>query len=215
MGRQPEFFSWATNHSPQNVILSTVAAGSASEAVQQWAQRFNYLELHTHTRLPIQNRYRTPGTLGKDRIAAVTGAYALKPSQDCLVVDAGTCITFDYLSRDGAYIGGNIAPGLRMRLRAMHEFTARLPHPGLQETEDWVGASTEEALRNGAQFGAAMELDGYIREGEARFGPLQVFLTGGDADFLAKKVKRKIFVNHHLVLFGLNQILDYNVKHLE
>lgn len=210
-----DFLAYAANHSAQNIILSTVVGGFSVEERRELQDRFAYFELQASTLLPIENHYRSPNTLGKDRIAAVVGAHHLYPDQACLVVDAGTCITYDFLDQRGRYVGGNIAPGLQMRLRAMHAFTASLPQEQLGATTDWIGDTTAAALRNGAQTGVLLELEGYQGRGAERFGSLQTLLTGGDAIFLAKYVKSKIFVHHHLVLVGLNQILDYNVKRLE
>jgi type III pantothenate kinase len=211
-----DFLDYAANHSVQNVILSTVAHAFSAEEAQEIASQYRYMELKATTLLPIENHYRSPNTLGKDRIAAVVGAHYLYGGSACLVVDAGTCITYDFLNAKGGYVGGNIAPGLRMRLRAMHEFTARLPLATPAETKtDWIGDDTLTALQNGAQTGISLELEGYMRWGSERFGQLKAVLTGGDANFLAKNMKSKIFVHHHLVLVGLNQILDYNAKRLE
>jgi type III pantothenate kinase len=207
---------WVTNQNAQNVILSTVA-GPTDPAVLECLQAFDhFLELGPATPLPIVNRYRTPETLGKDRLAAVVGAFQQFPNAHCLVIDAGTCITYDLLDDAGIYPGGNIAPGIAMRLRAMHAFTARLPavQPA-GDDEGWLGDTTETAMRRGAQMGAALEIEGYIALCRSRIGRINVILTGGDADFLAKKLKSKIFVNHHLVLMGLNKILNYNVEGLE
>ncbi|MCO6475756.1 MAG: type III pantothenate kinase [Phaeodactylibacter sp.] len=210
-----DLMALATNHGVQNVILSTVAGAVTDSFREALASRFFFIELNAATPLPIENRYRTPETLGKDRLAAVAGAYALFPGQACLVADAGTCITYDLLSSEGAYLGGNIAPGIAMRLKAMHAFTARLPLVEAGAFEEWVGDSTETALRNGAQVGALLEAEGYIRYCRSRFGALRAIFTGGDADFFAKNLKSEIFVNHNLVLIGLDQILNYNVKRLE
>jgi type III pantothenate kinase len=210
-----DFYGLAANLSVKNIIFSTVSHDLPADAGERFRNHFRCLELSADTPLPIGNSYETPETLGKDRLAAVCGAYALFPAQACLVVDAGTCITYDWLDAAGTYQGGNIAPGLDMRLRAMHAFTARLPKVAVGALPHWIGKSTETALRNGAQLGALMELEGYLQKSEAEFGSLVPLITGGDANFLAKHTKRKIFVNHHLVLIGLNQILDYNVKRLE
>lgn len=207
--------SWSTNFFIENVILSTVR-GEAPEGVEYDLQeRYPYLRLETDTPLPFRNAYRTPQTLGKDRLAAVAGAFHLYPGRHCLVIDAGTCITYDVLDAGGTYRGGNIAPGLRMRLQAMHAFTARLPLVEPEDTPYWLGDSTETALRNGAQWGAALEMEGVIDRFRAEKGGINVILTGGDTDFLVKKLKSEIFVHHHLVLCGLNKILTYNVERLE
>lgn len=210
-----DLLALATNHKAENVILSTVADAVATPLREALASRFFFMELSAATPLPIKNLYRTPETLGKDRLAAVVGAYALYPGQACLVVDAGTCITYDLLSSGGDYLGGNISPGIAMRLKAMHTFTARLPLVAPGPLEEWIGDSTEAALRNGGQLGALLEAEGYLRYCRSRFGAIHGIFTGGDADFFAKNLKSEIFVNHNLVLIGLDQILNYNVKRLE
>jgi len=168
-----------------------------------------FVELTADTPLPIANQYSTPKTLGKDRLAAVVGAWALFPGETCLVIDAGTCITSDVLSNDGTFLGGNISPGIDMRLKAMHTFTARLPLAGRSESSNRIGTSTETALQNGAQWGAVWELTAMIEQFEALLGPLKVVLTGGDADFFVKNIKRQIFADPDLVLVGLNKILNH------
>jgi type III pantothenate kinase len=179
-----------------------------------WPAGIRFWELTAQTKLPIRHVYRTPETLGKDRLAAVVGACYLYPAEDCLVVDAGTCITFDILTADGVFRGGNIAPGVRMRLRAMHDYTARLPlvEP-VRSTRLW-GEQTTQALENGGALGAALELEGLQARLAEHFPRLRTVLTGGDAALLANLLKTKIFVHENLVLQGLNQILEYNVKQL-
>lgn len=199
----------AYNQKVKNIIISST--GIEAESIRKtFATDFRTLVLDHETPLPFRVDYETPETLGRDRLAAVAGAQHLFPGQTCLVVDAGTCITYDLLTADGVHLGGNIAPGIRMRLQAMHTFTARLPEIEAGAWSDLVGKSTETALRNGAQWGVRFELEGYIREWEARFPHLRVIVTGGDALFFEKILKREIFVNSHLVLIGLNQILKYN-----
>lgn len=214
-GSEPDFFEYATNQAARNIILSNVADAVRPEVQEPLQHHFRFFELHPTTPIPISNQYETPETLGKDRLAAVVGAYALFPGQHCLIVDAGTCITYDWLTKAGAYLGGNIAPGLSMRLQAMHRFTARLPEVGSREEADLIGRSTETAMRNGAQEGIRHEIEGYRQWSVAHLGAIRVLLTGGDAVFLANKLKSEIFVNQHLVLLGLNKILEYNVKRLE
>ncbi|NRA48096.1 MAG: type III pantothenate kinase [Phaeodactylibacter sp.] len=211
----PDFFEYATNQAVQNIILSNVAGPVSSEISGKLQHHFHFFELHPTTPVPISNQYQTPATLGKDRLAAVAGAYALFPGRDCMIVDAGTCITFDWLTADGAYLGGNIAPGLNMRLEAMHKFTARLPLVTPDVEQERIGVTTISAMRNGAQEGMQLEIEGYRQWSIAKFGSIQVLLTGGDADFFANKLKSEIFVNQNLVLLGLNKILEYNVKSLE
>ncbi len=210
-----ELAALATNQKVENVILSSVKAHLPA-GVEAWLRsRFFFLELNKNTPLPIENRYRTPETLGRDRLAAVAGAGHLFPGQPCLVIDAGTCITYDLIDGGGVYRGGNISPGLGLRFRAMHAFTDTLPLAKPAETDSWVGDSTLTALRNGAQLGSLLEMEGFIAHFRSEFPGLNAILTGGDADFFAKKLKSKIFVNQNLVLLGLNKILNYNVERPE
>ncbi len=171
-----------------------------------------FIELNHETPLPIQIIYTTPATLGRDRIAAACGALALYPNKNCLIVDAGTCITMDLLLATGIYLGGNIAPGLYMRLRSMHEKTARLPlaEPGWPELT--FGDSTLHALQNGACLGMVMEIEGILNRARKAYGEVSVVITGGDADFLADRIESRIFVEPELVTLGLFQILAFNVK---
>ena len=207
-----EFLQTLTNHSIKNVILSTVAQDVGKEISQIWGDPINFIELNEKTALPIQNTYRTPKTLGKDRIAAVVGATLVGPPTNKLIIDAGTCITFELLEANKVYLGGNISPGVKMRLQSMHHFTARLPALSVGATDSTIGYGTQSAMRNGAQWGTIWEIEGTIDHFAKQFEPLTVILTGGDANFLAEKMKRKIFVHQHLVLLGLNKILDYNVE---
>jgi type III pantothenate kinase len=205
---------WLTNQMVKNVILCNVVGEVPSSVQSYLGDHYFYMELRETTPLPIENLYSTPATLGKDRLAAIVGAFQLFPKENCLVIDAGTCITYDLLDEQGRFLGGNISPGIRMRLRAMHTFTAGLPLAPLAKTPSWVGKTTVAALQNGAQRGALLEMEGFIDHFRAVYGQGKVILTGGDADFFAKKLKSEIFVNHHLVLLGLNKILTYNVQRL-
>lgn len=171
----------------------------------------------THTTpLPIMNLYGTPATLGKDRLAGAVGAHHAFPGQHVLVIDAGTCIKYDYIDNLGAYHGGAIAPGLFMRFKAMHNFTARLP---LIEPENYAtvadvaltGDTTTDSLRSGALNGAVFEVEGAIAAYSRLYPGLAVVLTGGDAGFFELHVKSRIFARPNLVLEGLNTILNYNL----
>ncbi len=211
-----DFLAWLTNHPPDYILYSTVAGPLPHDWFAGLARPPQVLELKADTDLPFENTYRTPQTLGKDRLAALAGAMELHPGQHLLVADAGTCITFDLLTARGVYLGGNISPGLDMRYRAMHELTARLPRVwGRDLPGNWIGSTTAEALQNGGLWGMVWELEGYIRQGQAELGPVETVLTGGDAEVLAKYVKSEIFVCPHLVLIGLNKILRHNVEGLD
>jgi type III pantothenate kinase len=161
--------------------------------------------------LPFRIEYKTPQTLGLDRLAGVAGAWAQFPRQNSLVIDAGTCIKYDVITDEAAYKGGNIAPGLYMRLKAMHLLTNKLPQVDPYKRYLAMGNDTTTALQVGACTGALHEVEGFIREYKKTFGKLNILLTGGDALFFVNNLKTKIFAAPHLVLQGLNEILDYYV----
>lgn len=208
--------SYLNGHDIDGVIMSVT--GHNTEGVGRLlSERYFFIQLNHLTPIPIQNLYKTPQTLGKDRLAAVVAAQFLKPRQNCLVIDSGTCITYNFLNANGAFLGGNIAPGLNMRLKAMHHFTARLPLLD-RNTEgdvlnDIVGKSTEQAMLNGAQIGLLAEVEGFAQRFQKQFGDLEIILTGGDGAFLYKYLSiEKIYFEPDLVLIGLNRILNFNKK---
>ena len=165
----------------------------------------------THTvQTPIRNAYDTPETLGLDRLAAVVGAQQVRPGRDLLVIDAGTCVTYEFLDASGCYHGGNISPGLEMRLKAMHQFTSRLPLVSSEGELLEVGKSTETALRAGAIWGLQREIEGYVRAFKHKYPQLLVFLTGGCRFSFDTNLKNIIFADKFLVLRGLNRIVLYN-----
>ena len=162
------------------------------------------------TPIPITNLYETPQTLGSDRLAAVVAANDMHPGHDALVIDAGTCITYDFIDAAGNYRGGNISPGVDMRLKALHTFTDKLPLISAEgECQLW-GNTTEGAIRSGVIRGIEMEMSGYIIETSQKHPDLYVFLTGGNNFSFDMKIKNTIFADKYLVLKGLNRILNYN-----
>ena len=171
-----------------------------------------FLELNYLTPVPIKNQYKTPHTLGLDRLAAAIGACELFPGKDLLVIDAGTAVTFDLIESNGTFKGGNISPGLRSRFRALHEFTKKLPL--IEETEEYpvIGQTTEEAIRAGVINGMVFEMDGTIDLLRENWPDLQPLLTGGDALFFERRLKNAIFVKFEITLIGLNRILECNVE---
>ena len=171
---------------------------------------FPLLRLSPDTPVPITNRSRTPQTLGSDRLAAVIGASSLKPGHDLLIIDAGTCITYEVIDARGNYWGGNIAPGMQMRLRALHEFTGRLPLVEAEGDVPGMGYSTETAIRSGVLRGMKYEIEGYIKSMRSKFPHLLVFLTGGDRINFDTNIKNIIFTDKYIVPRGLNKILDFN-----
>ncbi len=161
--------------------------------------------------MPIKNLYKTPETLGSDRIAAAIGAYSLYPQNNVLVVDAGTCLKFNFTNKNAEYLGGAISPGLQMRFKALQHFTDKLPLINFDNNfNKLIGQTTEESILSGVINGIVQETDGIINEYKKLYPDLTIVITGGDADFLAKHLKNSIFAHPHLVLTGLNEILKYN-----
>lgn len=208
----PEHIDVLQNEHPelQQVILSTVKDYSPQlkKALQNKFERF--IELDASTPLPIKICYKTPETLGKDRIAAAVGGFDLYPDTNLLIIDAGTAITFDFVNQKHQYLGGNISPGLEMRFKALHQFTDRLPLIGRQDFDKLFGTTTEEAIRAGVQNGVVFEVEKAIDTFKNFYTNLKVIITGGDTDFFDKKLKNSFFVNFNLIALGLNRILEYN-----
>ncbi|MDR3704826.1 MAG: type III pantothenate kinase [Paludibacteraceae bacterium] len=196
----------------QNTILSSVKEFD-SELIKFLQKKSDtFIELTHTTPLPITNGYETPETLGKDRLAAVMGAYSLAPHKPILVIDAGTAITFDFINDHGVYLGGTISPGLEMRGKSLHHFTHKLPLVSLTGEAPLQGKNTEQAIRSGIINGLLFEINGYIQGLKVQYPELLIFLTGGDTFFFENKLKNVIFAEENLVLIGLNSIINYNVK---
>ena len=189
--------------------------GAVREITPQAEERLQALHIPllrftSSTPVPITNRYRTPQTLGSDRLAAAVGARSLKPGKDLLIIDAGTCVTYEVIDALGNYWGGNIAPGMHMRLRALHEFTAKLPLVEAEGAVPGMGYDTDTAIRSGVLRGMKYEIEGYIRSMRAKYPKLLVFLTGGDKINFDTTINSIIFADKFIVPRGLNKILDYN-----
>jgi type III pantothenate kinase len=172
----------------------------------------NLIILSHTTPVPVTIGYDTPQTLGKDRLAAVVAAEFLFSNRNVLVVDAGTAITFDFLDADKYYHGGNIAPGVGMRFRALHEFTHKLPLVEPENDVAELGVDTKSAIGAGVLWGMVYEIDGYIDRLKIKYPELLVLLTGGSTFYFVGKLKNPIFAEPNLVLIGLNRILQYNVQ---
>jgi len=192
-------------------IISSVSI-SVEELLSGVRFEFTPLILNQRTRLPFQNMYKTPDTLGKDRLAGVAAAYFYFPMQDALVIDAGTAITYDLITSSGEYLGGSISPGIRMRYRALHTFTERLPLLEMTDHFELIGNSTNSAIHSGIMNGILIEVSGVIEMYRQRYPALKIILTGGDYNYFDKQLKVKTFAAPNLVLEGLNHILNYNLE---
>ncbi|NDP19686.1 MAG: type III pantothenate kinase [Paludibacter sp.] len=192
-------------------ILSSVIIENEKLNIWLTKNTNHFINLSHNTPVPITNLYKTPESLGKDRLAAVIGASFLKPETDLLIIDAGTAITYDFIDSNNNYHGGNIAPGLDLRLRSLHEFTKKLPLVSVTTDQPFLGNDTNSALVSGAVYGIVFEIDGYINTLKIKYPQLSTFLTGGSIFYFDNKLKNAIFADKNLVLIGLNRILQYNV----
>ena len=192
-------------------ILATVT--TLDEKLHAFMQSFAYfITLSEQTLIPIQNLYESPETLGSDRLACAVAAEAMYPKSNVLVIDAGTCIKYDFVDEKGSYLGGAISPGLHMRLKALHTFTGRLPLVELSEINEMTGKNTSTSILSGAVNGALLEMDGRISYYKKNYTNLKVILTGGDSIYFAHKLNNRNFVVPELLLSGLNHILNFNAS---
>lgn len=206
-----------STYKPDSTIVCSTAASGPSERIEQLAEQRCRRVLHlTHeTPMPIRLGYHTPQTLGRDRIATAVGAWSiaqrLDSTSDVLIIDAGTAITYDLVTADGCFIGGNIAPGLTLRFKALHEHTGRLPLVQPDGDTPMVGYDTETAIRSGVILGLVGEVKNYIADIKLSHPNLMVFLTGGNGRLLLDRLADKsIIYSEHLAAEGLNRILLYN-----
>ncbi len=198
-------------HSVNSCIYSTVAsrADEAIGVLQKGCRGF--VEFTHHTPVPVDNRYATPHTLGRDRLAGVVGAAYMRPGADLLVIDAGSAVTYDFIDAQGCYHGGSISPGLKMRLRALHDYTGRLPLVEVSSDDvPLIGCDTSLSILSGVIHGMVFEMEGHIAQMREAYPMLSTFLTGGCAIYFADKLKSTIFAEENLILTGLNRILRYN-----
>ncbi len=161
-------------------------------------------------KFPFQNKYATPNSLGIDRMVLAAGAVLQFPNKYRLVIDAGTCITYDFIDDTNNYLGGAISPGIRLRYAALHNYTAKLPLLSKEIPDSIIGNSTIQSIHSGIVNGVCMEMDGFINSKLHKNDNFIIILTGGDAEFLAKRLKNTIFANSNFLLESLNQIFQYN-----
>jgi type III pantothenate kinase len=198
---------------PSKAIISSVIG---IPAFYQTVLPFSII-LDSNTPLPFAIDYQNRATLGADRIALAAAARFLYPNKNVLTIDAGTCITYDIITRENIFKGGSISPGIKMRFRALEHFTARLP---LIDTFDiksipLTGNSTETSILSGVLNGVIHEMDGFIEQYKSLYKDLTVLITGGDADFFVLHLKNEIFADSNLQATGLNYILNHNQNAFE
>ena len=195
----------------KNAIISSV--GHLNEKhVELIENNLNVIQLSSKTRLPFKNLYQTPKTLGVDRIALVSASVDQFSDKNVLIIDAGTCITYDFITTENHYLGGAISPGIRLRYKTLNNLTANLPLLDTKLPKGMIGDSTESSIHSGVVNGVVKEIDGIINQYRDDYSDLTVILTGGDTKFLSNQLKNSIFANSNFLLEGLNFILEYNSK---
>lgn len=192
-------------------IISSVT--SYDEQIKPYLEEKGLIiEFSENTPVPINNNYSTPETLGADRLAAVVAANHLFPENNCLVIQAGTCITFEFIDRNKNYPGGAISPGIDMRLKALDTFTGKLPLIERKEEIELIGTTTESSILSGVMNGILEEVEGIISRYQNLYPDLMIIISGGDMNYFDKRLKNNIFALPNIVLTGLNIILDYNFE---
>lgn len=195
-------------------IISSVVnlESSVVNTLNRLSQRFVLFDHETPE--PIINDYDSPATLGHDRLAAAVGANYLLPNENLLIIDAGSAITYDFLTEDGHYVGGNIAPGIKMRFTSLRQMTKKLPQVEAEENEliPLFGKNTRDAIAAGVIRGIVFEVKGYMRTVGEQVERFQTVITGGNAPYIINNVQTPLRHERQLVLIGLNRILEYNKK---
>ena len=195
----------------KSAIISSVGRLSKKQ-IELIGNDLKVLELSSKTKLPFNNLYKTPKTLGVDRMALVSASVNRFEYKNVLIIDAGTCITYDFITSKNDYLGGSISPGIRLRYIALNNLTANLPLLETNLPKTIIGDTTESSIHSGVVFGVIKEIDGIIDQYQEKYLDLTVILTGGDAKILSNQLKNSIFANSNFLLEGLNFILDYNSK---
>ena len=190
-------------------ILSSVIG--YPQSIKNYLQKkFFFIELDEHTPMPLANLYKSPGTLGKDRLAAAVAAHQMFSKKAVLVINAGSCITYDFVNKRGEYLGGSISPGIQMRFRALNTFTGKLPLISGKNRANLTGTTTRESILSGVINGALAEVEGITGQYLREHRKLKVILSGGDLKYFDKRLKIKTFAVPNIVIEGLFKILELN-----
>jgi len=195
----------------ENMVIASV--GNVTKEQFSFFEKDIDIHFITHeSKFPFTNLYSTPATLGIDRMVLAAGATLQFPKQNRLVIDAGTCITYDFIDENDNYTGGAISPGIRLRYQSLNDYTAKLPLLTRLEPKNYIGNSTQESIHSGVINGVTLEIDGFIELYKAQYAKFIIILTGGDTEFLAKRLKNTIFAHSNFLLEGLSQTFQYNQK---
>ncbi|WP_195715282.1 type III pantothenate kinase [Ancylomarina sp. 16SWW S1-10-2] len=203
--------NWLLKHPRLDAAILSSVQGKPTDFLDFLDSKFEKLIFFDQNiPTPLVNLYESKETLGYDRLAACVGANSICPNTNLLVIDAGTAITFDFVSAANAYLGGTISPGLSMRFKALNSFTKKLPLLKQSDSFSLIGKNTEGAIISGVQNSILFEVDSYINKLNETHSNTNVFLTGGDSGFIYSKLKHNAIHRNNLLLVGLDAILDYN-----
>lgn len=207
--QKKEFQKIFQKHSNIQFSISSSVANLKEETIKFLNSNSDFIEVNHKTLFPFKNNYATPTTLGIDRMVLMAGASLNYPNKNTLVIDCGTCITYDLLTHKNEYFGGAISPGLNIRYKSLNTFTAKLPLLEKEMPENYIGNSTNQSIHSGVVNGVLFEIEGFISQYSLNFSDLTIILTGGDANFLAKSLKSTIFAHSNFLLESLNTLFNY------
>jgi len=208
----PRIISGLLEKSPVERAIVSDVTGKKSSKSNAFHEIPRVIYLNGKTPLPFINKYKTPSTLGSDRLALVAGALKYFPDKNVLIVSMGTCITYDFITSRKEYLGGSISPGMEMRFESLNKFTARLPLVKPKQIKTLLGRTTDESILTGVILGIVHEMEGFMSTYRKLYPTLKIILTGGDAPLFAGRLKSSIFAVPELSLTGLNEILLYNSR---
>ena len=170
----------------------------------------NLLLVSNQLKIPFKNLYKSKNTLGQDRLALVSAAAFNFPNENVLIVDVGSCITYDFKNNNNEYLGGGISPGISMRFKSLNTFTSNLPLIDFDNIHKLIGNNTKNSINSGVINGTISEINGIIQQYCEEFKNIRIILTGGDSNFLLKRIKNSIFADQNFLLVGLNKLLEDN-----
>lgn len=204
-------FFFKKNKTKPKIILASVV--HLDSDLLNWLQTHtDFIQISHTTPLPVANKYQTPHTLGIDRLVVAAGSTIVYPNTARLIIDAGTCITYDFVNTENEYLGGAISPGLQLRYKALNDYTAKLPYLQTEDINYFIGKNTNESIQSGVINGIVAEIDNIIDHYKKDYSDLTIILTGGDTVFLAKRLKNIIFANPNFLSESLNYIYQYIIE---
>lgn len=195
-------------HPHRSILSSVIDHNPAMEKLLR--ERTSFHKLDHHSRVPITTPVGKPETIGADRLALVVAAVTLFPGKNNLVIGLGSAITYNYVNKYNEFVGGGISPGMEMRFKSLQAFTAKLPLVKADWNFPLAGYDTRTNILSGVILGMAKEVDGMIEAYEEKYGNFNVLLSGGDAVYFTRHLKKKIFADPYLIYKGLYAISVFN-----